>query len=79
MSSSRSCVRSALVGCPEMGSNTSSHASNSDWNYSRLMAGREVVASATKQRRSRKDGVYHNTMRCNRYGEEQYILVSNSC
>ena len=75
MISLQSRVRSASVGFPAMGSNTSICAANSDWNYSGLMVGREGVSSSAKRMRSHKDGLYHkNTGR-----NLKAIMKSNSC
>ena len=62
MSSSQIIMRSASVRCPEMGSNASICATNSEWTFFGFVSGREGVVLAAKQNRSLRDGVYHKTM-----------------
>ena len=75
MRSSQGRLRSASVGCPEMGSNTLICTTNSKWTSSGFMAGRESVLSDANRMQSRKDGVYHNTMGRNLTA----ITKRNSC
>ena len=44
----RSRMRSASIGCPEMGLNTLICSVNSDWTFSGFIAGREGVVSAAQ-------------------------------